>query len=149
MKIHNECGFITKDGIAKIENMYKATFVMESCIKMKDGSWGNFPAAIFYTEEAHPQGSNYFALYRERFAHETIQPRIMITNGISATEDFKAIRVGDDIYYSRYRHDYRGFGPGDFFVDGGRDYIRYGGEPHEDMIQVKLRVNKDKLEVVE
>ena len=50
IKIHNECTFLRPDGIAKMENMYKATFVMESCIKGKHG-WANFPAAIFYTEE--------------------------------------------------------------------------------------------------
>ena len=74
MKIHNECTWLNPDGIAKVENMYKATFVMESCLKNKRGDWSNFPVAIFYTEEAHPQGSNYFGLYRTDFGD------IMITN---------------------------------------------------------------------
>ena len=141
MNIHNESSFLPEAVITNIENKYNAKYVFESCLKNRFGAWTEFPVAIFYTEEAHPEGSNYFGFYRNDFGD------YMITNGISATEDFKGIRVGEDIYYSRYRHDYREFGP--FFVDGGRDYIRYGGEPHEDMIQVKLRVNKDKLEVVE
>ncbi len=145
MKIHNECGFITKDGIAKIENMYKATFVMESCIKDRNGGWCNFPAAIFYTEEAHPQGSNYFALYRERMPPlDTLEPRIMITNGISATEPFDGLQIGEDIIYSRYRHDYREYKGA--MVDGGRDYFKRSSDRGT---PVKLKVNKDKLEVVE
>lgn len=146
MKIHNECAWLKPKGVARIEKKYNATFVMDSCIKSRDGGWCNFPAAIFYTEKAHPKGSNYFAIYGEHLGHAV---RFMITNGISAIEDFKGIRVGDDVYYSRYRHDYRAFGPGDFFVDGGREYIRYGGEPFEEMKQVIIRVNKDKLEVVD
>ena len=138
MKIHNECTFLKPDGIAKVENMYKATFVMESCIKGKHG-WANFPAAIFYTEEAHPQGSNYFALYHNG-------EQFMITNGITATEPFTGVQVGDDVYYSHYRNDYRNCGP--VAIDGGRDYIKLSG----DILackQVQLRVNKDKLEVVD
>ena len=136
MKIHNECTFLKPDGIAKMENMYKATFVMESCIKGKHG-WANFPAAIFYTEEAHPQGSNYFALYHNG-------EQFMITNGITATEPFEGIRIGDNVYYSRYRHDYRECGP--VAIDGGRDYTKLVGDVNAGKI-VKLKVNKDKLEV--
>ena len=141
MKIHNECTFLKPDGIAKIENMYKAAFVMESCIKGKHG-WANFPAAIFYTEEAHPKGSNYFALYHDG-------SRFMITNGISATEPFDALQVGEDIIYSRYRHDFREYG--EAYVDGGRDYMKWGTTDVnlKETAVVKLQVIKDKLEVVD
>lgn len=140
MKIHNECSFLKYEGIRKVEEKYNAKYVFESCLKTRDGGWCNMPVAIFYTETPHPQGSNYFGLYR------TDTGEMMITNGISATEPFEAIRVGDNIYYSRYRHDYRSYG--NFFVDGGRDYIRYGGEPFGIVSQVSLHVNKDKLEIV-
>jgi hypothetical protein len=139
MKIHNECTFLKPDGIAKVENMYKAKFVMESCLKDKHGGWANFPAAIFYTEEAHPQGSNYFALYNNG-------EQFMITNGITATEPFEGIQIGDDVYYSRYRHDYRECGP--VAIDGGRDYTKLSGDINAAK-KVTLKVNKDKLEVVE
>ena len=69
--------FLKPDGIAKMENMYNATFVMESCIKGKNG-WANFPAAIFYTEEAHPEGSNYFALYHD--GSPSFGPSIFMTS---------------------------------------------------------------------
>ena len=143
MKIHNECTFIKPDGIAKIENMYNAKYVFESCLKTKDGGWSNFPAAIFYTEEKHPQGSNYFALYEDRGTRLTKGPRFMITDGISATKEFIGLRIGDDIIYSRYRHDYRELG--EAMIDGGRDYVRYNPEVGK---LVKLQVTKDKLEVV-
>ena len=137
MNIHNECTFLKPDGIAKVENMYNAKYVFESCLKTKDGGWCNMPVAIFYTEKAHPQGSNYFGLYH------TDTGEFMITDGITATEPFNALQVGDDVIYSRYRHDYRTLGEG--MVDGGRDYFKRSlhGTP------VKLHVNKDKLEVVE
>lgn len=140
MKIHNECTFLKPDGIAKMENMYRATFVMESCLKTKDGGWANFPAAIFYTEEKHPRGSNYFALYVDGYN------RLLLTDGISATEPFTGVQVGDDVFYSHYRNDYRNCGP--VAIDGGRDYIKLSG----DILackQVQLKVNKDKLEVVD
>lgn len=136
MNIHNECTFLKPDGIAKVENMYNAKYVFESCLKSKDGGWCNMPVAIFYTEKAHPRGSNYFGLYC------TDTGECMITNGISATEPFDALQIGDDVIYSRYRHDYRTLGEG--MVDGGRDYFKHSlhGTP------VKLCVNKDKLEII-
>ena len=136
MNIHNECTWLKPDGIAKVENMYNAKYVFESCLKTKNG-WCNMPVAIFYTEVAHPEGSNYFGLYRTDFGD------IMITNGISATEPFNALQVGDDIIYSRYRHDYREFNGA--IVDGGRDYFKHNGVGQT----VMLRVNKDKLEVAD
>ena len=138
MKIHNESTFRRPDGIAKVENMYNAKYVFESCLKTRTGGWSNYPVAIFYTEEAHPEGSNYFGLYRDDYG------QFMITNGISATEEFDALQIGEDIIYSRYRHDYREqFGA---MVDGGRDYFKRSADKG---VAVKLKVNKDKLEVVD
>lgn len=136
MNIRNESIFLNPDGIAKIEKKYNAKYVFESCLKHKDGEWANFPCAIFYTETPHPRGSNYFGLYRNDFGD------IMIADGISATEPFDGLQVGDDIIYSRYRHDYREHNGG--MVDGGRDYFRHNksGTP------VKLQVNKDKLDII-
>lgn len=132
--IHNECTFLKSEGINKVEEHYNAKYVFESCLKNLDGGWCNFPTAIFYTEKKHPEGSNYFALYFD------IDKRLMITNGITAIEPFKALRVNEDIIYSRYRHDYRELG--EAMVDGGRDYFKYNnGTP------VTLSVNKDKLEL--
>ena len=136
MKIHNECSFLKPEGIKFIEENYNAKYVFESCLKKKDGGWCNIPVAIFYTEEAHPEGSNYFGLYRTDFGD------IMITNGISATEPFDALQVGDDIIYSRYRHDYREYNGA--MVDGGRDYFKRSSDVGT---PVKLKVVKDHLEI--
>lgn len=136
MRILNECTWLKPDGIAKVENMYNAKYVFESCLKTKYG-WSNFPVAIFYTEVAHPEGSNYFGLYRTDFGD------IMITNGISATEPFNALLVDEDVVYSRYRHDYREHKGA--IVDGGRDYFKHNGVGQT----VMLHVVGDHLEVME
>ena len=141
MKIHNEPLYFKKDAIPLIEEKYKAKYVFETCIKSYDGGWCNFPSMIFYTEEAHPEGSNYFAIYFN------MGNKTMITNGISAVEDFQGIQVGDDVIYSRYRHNYNELN--EVFVDGGRDYLRYGGPDMEVIKPVKIRVVKDHLEVVD
>lgn len=136
MNILNECTFLKPEGIYKIEDAYNAKYVFESCIKHKDGGWCNFPCAIFYTETPHPKGSNYFGV----FVNESGD--FMITNGISATEPFDALQAGDEVIYSRYRHDFREHNG--YMVDGGRDYFRRSA----DGTPIKLQVNKDKLEIV-
>ena len=134
MRIDNSCSILSKRAIDLVENKYNAKYVFESCIKNKSGQWYNFPAAIFYTEEPHPEGSNYFALYRAC-------DEWMISNGITATEEFDAVKIGETVYYSRYRHDLRNVPGG--FVDGGRDYLRWSGDGEV----VRLRVVKDNLEL--
>jgi hypothetical protein len=138
--IKNESSFLDDDTIIKIEDHYNATYVFESCLKDVYDGWANFPVAIFYTEEAHPQGSNYFGLYK------TEDGTVMITNGIKATEQpFSGVMAKNgDVIYSRYRHDHRTSDDGSVFVDGGRDYFRSGVYAKEQY--VSLRVNKDKLE---
>ncbi len=136
VQIRNECSFLKPEGIAKVEELRKCKYVYETCLRGKSGVWCNFPAAIFYSEEAHPQGSNYMALYED-------DGYFYVADGLpSVKEDFTGLLVGDEVIYSRYRHDYRMMG--EAFIDGGRDYTRYeGGKP------VTLRVVKDKLEVVD
>ena len=110
-------------------------------MKSKSGNWTLITAAIFYTEEAHPEGSNYFAIYYNDQNH------LMISNGISAIEPFEGILIDNDVIYSRHRHDYRCHNG--IFVDGGRDYLRWGGERYLSATPVKIKVNKDRLEVVD
>lgn len=133
MKILNECSFLGPKQIAIIEEKYNAKYVFESCIKNSNGGWVNFPVAIFYTEEAHPEGSNYFAFYER-------DGRFYISNGISATEPFFGVLVEDEVIYSRYRHDFRE--RNGIFVDGGRDYIRSSSNK-----TVELKVEKNQLVV--
>jgi len=142
VQILNECSFLKPEGIAKVEELHNCKYVFESCLRGKSGTWCNFPAAIFYSETPHPDGSNYMALYQD-------DGHFYVADGISAvSEDFSGLLVDDKIIYSRYRHDYRMVlekgNENDAFIDGGRDYVRYdGGE------LVTLRVVKDKLEVID
>jgi hypothetical protein len=118
--------------------MYNAKYVFESCLKTRTDGWSNYPVAIFYTEQAHPRGSNYMGLYVDEYG------RLLITDGIAATEPFDALQIGEDIIYSRYRHDYREFKGA--MVDGGRDYFKRSADRG---VPVKLKVVGDHLEVVE
>ena len=140
MKIHNECTFLKPEGVAKVEQMYNAKYVFETCLKTRFGGWSEFPVAVFYTEQAHPEGSNYMGLYKNDFGVMTI------CNAISALEEFTGLQIGDDIIYSHYRHDYRVLDEeNDGFIDGGRDYVRCNPKVGK---LVTLKVVGDHLEVV-
>lgn len=138
MTILTKSSMFNDKQIEHIEKTYNATYVCETCVK-SGNEWVNIPCAIFYTEKAHPEGSHYFAMYHD------MDGSLMITNGISATEPFFGIQVGEDVVYSRYRHDFRTHG--DVSVDGGRDYLKVVG--NIDRPQVKLQIIKDKLEVID
>ena len=148
MKIDTKCSFIKEDMISVIEREYNAKYVLETDLLGKDkfsGAtfWLNKPAAIFYTEKAHPRGSNYFALYFDGSS-------LMITDGLHSIKDvvFSGIEAEGEVVYSRYRHDYRE-GKNGAFVDGGRDYFKYGGDRFSDYNIVKFKVVKDQLEFIE
>lgn len=138
ISIDTKCSFLGPQVIETIEKEYNAKYIFESCCKDSQGEWANFPAAIFYTEKAHPDGSNYFAMYRKPFTDS-----IYIANGISATEPVYVGIVSDNVVvYSRYRHDYRV--SGDSSIDGGRDYTKIGGDPEK----VNFKVVGDHLEFI-
>jgi len=141
MKILNESTVYKKGGIKIIEDKMNAKFVFESCLKNRDGGWANVPVAIFYTEKAHPEGSNYFGLYTDVYG------RVTISNAISATEPFNGLLIDDEVIYSRYRHDFREHNG--VFIDGGRDYLRCGGARIGDTLSVKIHVVNDHLEVLD
>jgi hypothetical protein len=142
MKILNECSFIKPETISYFEKEYSAKYVFETCLRAREGGWANFPAAVFYTEEAHPRGSNYFALYFNGSS-------LYITDAGPSIidEEFTGLEAEGEVVYSRYRHDCR-YGKNGAFVDGGRDYFRYGGDAFDDYNIVKFRVEKDHLEVI-
>jgi len=108
--------------IRDIEKKYKAKYIIDSCLKSDRGNWLNFPAAFFYAEEKHPEGSNYFAFYK-------LDGSTYITNGIRITEGvFNGFLFEDgELVHSRYRHDW--FEHRGAMVDGGRDYFRCGERP--------------------
>jgi len=138
--IRNECSFLSGDAINNIEDFYNAKYLLESCLMDQNGNWANFPAAIFYTEKKHPQGSNYFALYYNG------NGELRITNALSSIDGivFSGIRSEHGVIYSRFRHDYRSDSSGSF-VDGGRDYFRYGFGNNAISEIVTFKVEQDKL----
>lgn len=140
MRVNTKSSFLKDESIEKIERHYKAKYVLESCLKAKDGGWANFPAAIFYTQEAHPEGSNYFAIYMDKSGSPMITDALPSIQGVI----FEGIEAEGEVVYSRFRHDYRE-GKNGAFVDGGRDYFRYGGDRFDDYNRVKFQVVGDHL----
>ena len=124
--------------IKKVEKKYKVKFVCETPIKDR-GAWREYPSLIFYGEK-HPQGSNYMAL--SVILNYDGKADMVVSDGISATEgDFVGMVDGDEVIYSRYRHDYR-VGKTGVFIDGGRDYTRSSGGQ-----VVKMKIIEGNLEV--
>lgn len=142
MNILNECTFLTQEQIKDIEEKYNAYYVFEACIKDAKGKWLNFPAAIFYTNKTYPKGSNYFAMF-------ILHGCLMIADGITAVENvvYTGLEAEDQVVYSRYRHDFRSLKNG-AYIDGGRDYFRYGGDSFNDYNVVRFKVVKDRLDII-
>lgn len=145
MKINNTCSFLNEKGIAMVEKQYGARYVFETCLRKGNSEWANFPVAVFYNDVAHPKGSNYFALYRD-----PLTDKFMVTDAGPSVidEEFAGLEAEGEVVYSRYRHDYRVSKNG-AFVDGGRDYFRYGGDPFDDYNLVKFKVVADRLEIID
>lgn len=139
VNILTDCSFLSKRQIKKIEQKYRATYVFESQLKLQSDQWSDFSAAVFYAEEPHPEGSNWFGIWE-------MDGRFMISNAISAVEEpfFGAVAENGDIIYSRHPRDLRESDDKTVFIDGGRNHGRH------DLIHevVKLKVVKDKLVVV-
>jgi len=127
--------------ILTLEEQYKAKYVIDTCLRTIDGAWANFPAAIFYTEKAHPQGSNYFAIYKGSSGDW------MISNGYEAVQGvFHGILFEDgELVHSSYRHDY--FVHREAMADGARDYFRSNTCP-EGAKQIKFEVVNGELKRV-
>jgi hypothetical protein len=129
--------------IEKVESKYNAKYVGEFCLRTKDGGWSDSPVAVFYqpnpdTSKGH---SEYFGILSQ-------MGTVYITNAISAAEvDIQGVQYGDEIIYSRFRHDFRSDSTGKVFVDGGRDYLRWGGDMEHAKV-VTLRIIDGELKVV-
>jgi hypothetical protein len=139
VNILTDCSFLTNRQIAQIEARYRAKYVFESQLKLRSYRWSDFSAAVFYAEEPHPQGSNWFGIWRR-------DGRFMISNAISAVEQpFTGVLAENgDVIYSRSPRDLRESDDKTVFIDGGRDRCRYDLEHWV----VKLKVIKDKVVVV-
>lgn len=139
VSIRTDCSFLSDRQIEKIERRYGAKYVFESQLKLRSNQWSDFSAAVFYADEPHPDGSNWFGIW-------TCNGRFMISNAISAVEEpfFGAVAENKDVIYSRHPRDFRESEDKTVFVDGGRGHFRHDLE-HE---IVKLKVVKDKVVVV-
>lgn len=82
----------------------------------------NLLVDIFYRETPHPKfGNKYFGIY-------FIGEDLMIRNADKIEDlEFGMIEYEGTFYYSNARHDFINVGP--YFIDGGRAYVRAGGEP--------------------
>jgi hypothetical protein len=139
MRILTDCSFLSTRQIEKIGQRCNARYVFESQLKLRSDKWSDFSSAVFYAEEPHPQGSNWFAIWNH-------DGRFMISNAISAVEEpfFGALAENGDVIYSRHPRDLRESDDKTVFIDGGRDHCRH------DLIHevLKLTVVKDKVVVV-
>lgn len=135
MKILNEALFLTDVDIEKVEKKFKAKYVYETSLKQGD-AWRYEPSLIFYTEEPHPQGSNWFAISKSSGDY-------VISNALETVMEpiVAVVAENQDVIYSRYRHDYRTSPDKSVWIDGGRDYFRGSGKA------ITLKVNNDKLEI--
>lgn len=125
-----------------LEEKYKAKYVIDTCLRTVKEGWANFPAAIFYTEETHPQGSNYFAMFKDPTTDDW-----MISNGYEAVQGvFHGILFEDgELVHSRFRHDY--FVHREAMADGARDYFRTSTCP-EGAKHIKFEVMNGELKRV-
>jgi hypothetical protein len=139
MRILTDCSFFSHRQIEKIEERYNAKYVFETQLKLRSDKWSDFSSAVFYTEDPHPEGSNWFGIWDS-------DGRFMISNAVSAVEEpfFGVLAESGDVIYSRRPRDFRESEDKTVFIDGGRDHCRYD-LMHE---VVKLKVFKDKVLVV-
>lgn len=138
MRILTDCSFFSKQQIEQIEGYYEANYVFESQLKLRNGDWSDFSAAVFYTEVPHPKGSNWFGIWRDG-------DKYMISDAISAVEEpfFGLLADNGDVVYSRHLHDDHVRNNGEFFIGGGRSKTSYDLTHH----LVKLMVYKGKVVV--
>lgn len=107
---------LNQSSIEKIEKDRNCRFVCEWNVKQDDN-----PMLIFWNDTAHPQGSNWMALfyYNDWF----------VRDGITASQLPIQCVVSNDkqVLFSKSRHDFRTSEDGSVSVDGGRDYTRVLG----------------------
>lgn len=73
-------------------------------------------------------------LYAAAVARGIIPMRTSVTTPVTV----QGIRcpLCSDVVWSRHRHDWRACGCGAAFVDGGRDYLRCGGDPMPEVVTI-------------
>ncbi len=134
--------------VSRIATQKNAKYLGEFSVKDSRGNWLNTPVMIFYQQEKHPVGSNYFGVFLKNNLFSNELNQLMIVDGISATEhEWNAIvnTKTNEALYSAYRHDAQGLDK--MFIDGGPEYLR--GTLDEKFIDIKFKIDKDKLVLVD
>ena len=126
MKIQHRSLFDTKVA----EALYtKKDGVPVSYVCTSGSKHSTYAMDIFYRETPHPKfGNRYFGLFYDQDTRLMANPRIMITTA-DWVEDltFGMIKSEGYWHYSSHRWDMVQTGVG--FIDGGREYVRLGGNP--------------------
>lgn len=136
--------------IEKVKKYYNAEYVGDFPYPMPSGGFYDFPLSIFYQTHTKQEHAPYFGLYlRHKELGNKKTP--YITKASYITEYiFNGLQAGDEIIYSRFRHDYRGF---DSFpksgaiVDGGFDYFKWSPGTIN-ATPVRLQVKEGKIIVL-
>lgn len=142
--------------VRRIEEHYEkqtggaVKFIGQLTCKTARGDWSERPRAVFWQEKPpRPEYSNYFGLVVDE--HNTVY----ISDGSSVADgtwNGLMDRETGEVVFSRYRHDFRGFESSgadkNAFVDGGRDYGRFG---YGDVMpkSVTLKVIGPRMEIVD
>lgn len=87
--------------------------------------FADFAVDVFYRPTPHPDfGNHYFGLFN-RYTQDG-QSQVMICNADSIEQlTFNMLEVDGSYHYSQHRHDY--YQVKDAAIDGGRAYLRLGG----------------------
>ena len=92
------------------------------------------PTDVFYRPTPHPvYGNRYFGLYKDYISNS-----VYICNADAVEElKFNVIDNGKDEWaYSQHTHDFLSWGEG--YIDGGRSYIRVGGNPLPKVVSLRV-----------
>lgn len=110
------------EGIRKIEKLRSCRYVCEWNTIDKGGDILDTPVLLFWNDVAHPQGSNWMALYRS-------SNDWYVKDGITTSRLPIQCVVSNDkqVLFSKYRHDFRSSQDGSVTIDGGREYTRMLG----------------------
>lgn len=111
--------------IRSVEQSRQCRYVCEWPL-LNDGNKPTETMLLFWNDVAHPQGSNWMAL----FFHDG---GWYVRDGISASRHPIHCPVSQDgqVMLSKHRHDYRTSKDGSIAIDGGRDYTKTVGTARE------------------
>lgn len=105
--------------VDSVEMRHDCRYVCEWPTIDKQGEISSHPSMIFWNDTAHPQGSNWMALFKSN-------SEWYVKDGITASLLPICCIISKDreVLFSKHEHDYRTSKDGSITVDGGREYVR-------------------------